>query len=70
MAVIFEKSDFVEFPIIYEQDNNVLNEALEQQGGNYYLTLEEDTKLYFHFYFNTQEDSTDSHFTIQVVPEE
>ena len=68
--LIFERSDFVEFPIIYDQDNNVLNESLEKQGGNYYLTLEEDTNLYFHFYFNTEEDSTDSHFTIQVVPAE
>lgn len=68
--LIFEKSDFVEFPVIYDSDNNVLNESLYQQGGNYYLTLEEATNLYFHFYFNTVEDSTDSHFTIQVVPAE
>lgn len=68
--LILESSDFVDFPVIYDQDNNVLNDSLESADGNYYLTLEEDTDLYFHFYFNTEEDSKDSHFTIRVVPAE
>ena len=67
--LIYTKSDFVDFPSIYDQDDNLLNGSLDKEGGNYYLTLEEDTDLYFHFFFNTVEDSSDSHFTIQVVAE-
>lgn len=67
--LIYTRSDFVSFPEIYDAENNLLNGSLDKEGGNYYLTLEEDTNLYFHFFFNTVEDSSDSHFTIQVVTE-
>lgn len=67
--LIYTLSDFVEFPSIYDAENNLLNGSLYKQGGNFYLTLEEDTDLYFHFYFNSAEDSETSHFTIQNVTE-
>ena len=63
--LIYTKSDFVSFPKIYGANNVSLNESLEKQGGNYYLTLTEGQDLFFHFFCNTIEDSSDSHFTIQ-----
>lgn len=65
--LIYTKSDFVEFPEIYDSENNLLNANLEKSGGNFYLTLAENEDLFFHFFCNTVEDSDDSHFTIRVA---
>lgn len=65
--MMFMSADFVEFPYIYDEDGNLLNGQLVNQGGNKLLTVEGDGYIYFHFFCNTDEDSLDSHFTIQRI---
>lgn len=63
--LIYMKADFVDFPNIYDSENNLINDSLISAGGNFTLVVEEEMTIFAHFFCNSNEDADDSHFTIR-----